>query len=38
VEQSTAEALNIDMCLNLKVVKEPDAGATGYFVAISKHL
>jgi hypothetical protein len=38
VEQSMAETPYIHMCLNAIISSAADAGATGLFLAISKHL
>jgi hypothetical protein len=37
-EQSITETLDIGMCLTSRNVNGTSAGATGYIVAISKHL
>jgi hypothetical protein len=37
VKEGIAEMSNIYMCHTSRIVNKPDAGATGYLVAISKH-
>jgi hypothetical protein len=38
VEEGMVEAPNIHTCLTSRICEHPDAGATRYFVVISKYL